>query len=166
MKDIYIRILPSQSNYVVNGIQGHDGCCYPDILYRHRLAEQFIESEELYAEAINAQQECGTSRCMFIAVAQWDDDVETAVTNFIHSCSFSNPPLNDTEHSCYERLSNGLMLSQTMRSSFMQLLIYYKACQGSIEGLITPFFEEYALPVTTKNEGKVIYELIRNTILG
>ena len=37
---------------------------------------------------------------------------------------------------------------------------------GLEKDLLLPFTREYPLPVTNKNEGKKIYEIIRNSVLG
>lgn len=53
-----------------------------------------------------------------------------------------------------------------MALNFKKLMQYYKETGGNPHDLLTPFIKEYALPVKSKKEGKMIYELIRNQILG
>ena len=55
---------------------------------------------------------------------------------------------------------------KTMALNFKKLMQYYKETGGNPHDLLTPFIKEYALPVKSKKEGKMIYELIRNQILG
>ena len=66
----------------------------------------------------------------------------------------------------YDTMCDNLMLSASMRHSFYQLMQYYTETGGNMEDLLLPFTREYPLPVTNKNEGKKIYEIIRNSVLG
>ena len=59
-----------------------------------------------------------------------------------------------------------ILLSETMALNFKKLMQYYKETGGNPHDLLAPFIKEYALPVKSKKEGKIIYELIRNQILG
>ena len=63
-------------------------------------------------------------------------------------------------------MSNYLKLTESMKINFIKLLSYYRETGNDPADLIIPFIDEYALPVTNKNEGKKIYELIRKKILG
>lgn len=76
-------------------------------------------------------------------------------------------PENAKESSGYiDDFCKNILLSETMALNFKKLMQYYEETGGNPHDLLTPFIKEYALPVKSKKEGKMIYELIRNQILG
>ena len=148
-------------NKIINPETGES--CYPDILFNHNFAETEISDKFLYETALSAISEYGNSRLLIATYSNEEDHLflENAMMR-IHN--------NDNESSfnkdLYEQMCDNLMLSASMRHSFYQLMLYYTETGGNMEDLLLPFTREYPLPVTNKNEGKKIYEIIRNSVLG
>lgn len=152
---------------------------YPDILIAHPFKELAIKDDALYEEANTLMKQYGPSGCLFLCStdADW-----TRVQEFANSLtagsdtkqeesltsqpSRGNASGNFAPSQSIEQMANDLQLSHTMRLGFYQMMQYYQEIGGNPEDVFTPFREEYALPVKTKNEGKLLYERIRNTILG
>lgn len=148
-------------NRITDTVSGRS--CYPDILVRHGFEEAAITDGALYEAAVSMQQKYGTSNCFFISVSN-DGALEEfvgLVQSAYGSCrnNFTGP-----DESELERMCGDLALSQTMRASFKQLMQYY-ALTGDTQRLTESIRERYSLPVSGKNEGKRIYEAIRNEIL-
>ena len=148
-------------NRITDTVSGRS--CYPDILVRHGFEEAAITDGALYEAAMSMQQKYGTSNCFFLSVLNDGALEEFAglVQSAYGSCrnNFTGP-----DESELERMCGDLALSPTMRASFKQLMQYY-ALTGDTQRLTESIRERYSLPVSGKNEGKRIYEAIRNEIL-
>lgn len=165
--DIYMYIASGTENIIYNAIRDPDTgrACYPDMLIRHNFTEKSISDSMLYTIADDAIRKFGSSRCFFLTVNNYEELVsfiERIKTVF----DSDTPALSENDITFIRDFADKLMLSATMIHSFMNLMTYYRETGGNIYGLLTPFTLEYPLPVSTKNEGKQIYELIRNKILG
>ena len=166
MKNSYfIHSFPSTENILYHTIINPDTgkACYPDILIRHNFLEKEIIDAKLYEIAENAIKKHGSSRCYFVAYK--DDESLSQLTKIIDAVYEEQSISNDNEE-IIQNFASALMLSTTMRAAFKTLLIYYGDFVGNLNELIKECTEEYNLPVSTKNEGKKIYELIRQRILS
>lgn len=164
--DIYVYVCSADSNIIYNAITDpQTGCsCYPDMLLKHNFTEQSICSSDLYIIADAAIKRYGSSRCYFLALK--DTCMLFEFIDILREVFGNTQPMLSSENiELIEKFGNDLMLSATMLHSFRTLLNYYAETGGDILGLLTPFIEEYPLPVTTKQKGKQIYELIRNKVL-
>lgn len=164
--DIYIYVSTGDNNLIYNAITdpqtGHS--CYPDMLFKHNFTETAILDSNLYIIADAAIKRYGSSRCYFLALH--DTNMLLDFIGILREVYGSTlPGLSHENIELIEKFSNDLMLSATMMHSFKTLMTYYAETGGDIPGLLTPFMEEYPMPVTTKQKGKQIYELIRNKIL-
>ncbi len=164
--DIYIHIEKGEDNIICNAVTDPvtQASCYPDMLLKHGFTEKSVCDSDLYIIADAAIRRYGSSRCFFLYIR--DYECVTEFVNMLHEV-FKNtqPRLKSSDIEMIEHFASELMLSATMLHSFRNLMSYYAETGGDISGLLTPFIEEYPLPVTTKQKGKQIYELIRNKIL-
>lgn len=162
---IFIYIYSDTANIIYNRITDpSDGrSCYPDIIVRHNFKEAAVCDGALYAEAIAMQQKYGTSHCFFIsALSESDvDGFARLALSAYNSCLAPPPAPNEKE---LERLCGDMALSQTMKSAFCQLMRYY-ALTGDAEEFMRAVRKRYTLPVSSKTEGKKIYEAVRTEIL-
>ncbi|MGN0373989.1 MAG: hypothetical protein ACI4EN_00695 [Butyrivibrio sp.] len=164
---IYVYVREGSDNIIYNSIQDPDSgrICCPDMLIRHDFVEMSIADHDLYILAEDAIRKYGSSRCFFLALKD-----SNAILPFVHGIKevFQNelPVITDSDKAYVEDFAAKLMLSSTLSHSFSGLMTYYAETGGDIQGLIEPFIREYPLPVSSKKEGKAIYELIRNKILG
>lgn len=164
-EDIFIHV-SNGDNIICNAITDPQTgkSCYPDMLLQHNFKEQTVCDSNLYTIADAAIRRYGSSRCYFIYIKDYELLIE-----FIGVLKkvFKNnlPSLTDKDIALINKFGNDLMLSATMLHSFRNLMTYYAETGGDVYGLLTPFIEEYPLPVTTKQKGKQIYELIRNKVL-
>ena len=161
----FIHLSESGRTIIYNKITNPDtgNCCYPDILFNHIFSEENIADKALYEIAYNAISEYGSSRILIATYSSQEDRLflESAMES-IHR-EHNNSSFNQE---LYESMCDNLMLSASMRHSFYQLMLYYTETGGDMENLLLPFTKEYPLPVSNKNEGKKIYEIIRNSVLG
>lgn len=162
---LFFYIYSDSQNIVYNRIvdTATGRSCYPDILVRHGFKEAAVADGRLYADAVSMQQKYGTSNCFFISAVSDDaiDEFAGLVQNAYCSCRTDFPKPDGAE---LERLCGDLALSQTMKSAFGQLMRYY-ALTADADELIKRIRGRYSLPVSAKNEGKRIYEAVRNEIL-
>ena len=136
-------------------------CVYPDIIIDHDFSETGIVDDVLFDTALRAISDYGSSRVLFAEVACNEDKIflENALRHI-----FSDEAPSD--NSLCEKMIDNLQLSETMSRNFRQLITYYTETGNDVRDLLAPFFDEYPLPVRSKDEGKKIYELIRNKVLG
>lgn len=139
--------------------------CYPDILYNHPYRESEKSDCRLYEIISDAISEYGSS--LVVAGCFTSPEESSGFKNYLEDFFPENTDVFTKEElDSIEKMCHDLMLSTTMVHSFYGLMSYYKTTGFSPLDLITPFADEYPLPVQNKNEGKKIYELIRNKILG
>lgn len=139
--------------------------CYPDILYDHPYEEGEITGHEIYEIVSKAISLYGSSR---VVAGCFTSPLESSrfrdyLTDFFPE---NTDIFTEEEIDSIEKMCQNLMLSRTMIHSFYGLMSYYKTTGYSPLDLITPFANEYPLPVQNKTEGKKIYELIRNKVLS
>lgn len=164
--DIYIYVCNGDDNIIYNTITDPQTgrSCYPDMLLKHNFMEKSVCNSNLYTIADTAIRRYGSSRCYFLALR--DTHILLEYIGILKEVfGTSQPKLTDENIELIEKFGNDLLLSATMLHSFRTLMTYYAETGGDIVGLLTPFIEEYPLPVTTKQKGKQIYELIRNKVL-
>lgn len=161
----YIHLTESDRTIIYNKITNPDtgDCCYPDILFNHNFSEGNITDKALYEIAYNAISEYGSSRILVGTYSSEDDRIY--LENVMKNIN-SERTVSSFNEELYDTMCDNLMLSASMRHSFYQLMQYYTETGGNMEDLLLPFTREYPLPVTNKNEGKKIYEIIRNSVLG
>ena len=145
---------------ITNPVTGKS--CYPDILIKHNFTEKGITDNRLYEIAENAIKEYGSSRCFFVSYNDKKklDELLDIINSIYYKTTSDNKALLITE------LAHKLMLSQAMTASLKTLLTYYGDFVGDLDASVKGWCKKYNLPVSTKNEGKKIYELIRQQILG
>ena len=162
--NFYIYATPGDDNIIYHAIIDPvtTKACYPDILIKHNFKEQAITDHELYLIAENAIKEFGSSRCYFITYS--DEKFLKELTERIKSIYKSNVTFDDNL-ALIEDFAVSLKLSQTMTNSLKTLLTYYRDFEGDLKAFIDNCKEEYNLPVSNKNQGKKIYEHIRQQIL-
>ncbi len=165
--DIFLYISKGDTNIIYNAIKDSitGKTCYPDMIIRHSFAEREITDNDLYLIADDAIRRFGSSRCFFISVCDFSSLSEfiTLVKTIFDT---SHPVISQEQLQYIQNFGEMLMLSATMMHSFVNLMTYHRETGGDIQSLLKPFEHEYILPVSTKKEGKIIYELIRKQILG
>ena len=164
-KSYFIHSFPSTENILYHTIINPNTgkACYPDILIRHNFLEKEIADTSLYEIAENAIKEYGSSRCYFVAFK--DSDSLSELTKTIDAVYKEQIIPKDNEETI-QNFAADLMLSTTMSAALKTLLIYYGDFIGDLKELVRNYTKEYNLPVSTKNEGKKIYEFIRQRILS
>lgn len=156
-----LHLIPCEKTVIYNKISNEFGSsCYPDILFRHDFPETEIIDNDLYVTANELIKTYGSSRVLFAACKECDKEI----LENIMCTLFSDTPSQITDDIL--KFSDDLALSETMKRQFFQLMNYYQQIGGNPQDIFIPFRNEYALPVRNKNEGKRLYELIRNQILG
>ncbi len=164
LSDIFIYATPGDDNIIYHTIIDPitKKACYPDILIKHDFKEQAIKDSKLYKIAEDAIKEYGSSRCYFITYK--DEELYNKLTKRIRS--IYEPTLGSGDNlALIEDLAVSLKLSETMTNSLKTLLTYYGNFVGDLKDFTDKCREEYSLPVTNKNQGKKIYEQIRQQIL-
>lgn len=165
--DIFFHVTQGNENIIYNSIKDNitGKTCYPDMLINHVFIESEIIDKNIYIIADDAIRRFGSSHCFFVTVR----DINS-LTEFVSSVKAvfdcSNPAISKEQLQYVQNFGEMLMLSTTMMHSFINLMTYYHETGGDIQSMLTPFKQEYPLPVSTKKEGKIIYELIRKQILG
>lgn len=162
--NIYIYANQGTDNVLYNSIKDTvtGKCCFPDILINHGFTEDSICDKELYLKAESAMKQYGSSNCFFITYKDPESYIDfLKVINNVY-------PVTPTEY--HDVLINDfgkdMLFSATMMSSLRTLLNYYCVKGGDLINYIGTFSAEHNLPVTTKNEGKELYELLKQEILG
>ncbi len=162
---IFVCIYSDAANIIYHRITDPESgrSCYPDIFVRHGFKEAAVRDGALYAEAVAMQKKYGTSRCFFISAVSEEaaDGFARVALAACDSCFKTFPSPDEKE---LERLCADMALSQTMKTSFRQLMRYCALTADAGEFMRT-MRERYALPVSSKNEGKKIYEAVRTEIL-
>ena len=144
----FTHTIKGNKTVIYNKITGSNDTVYPDILINHPFADDAI-------------RQYGNGKVIIAKVAD-DNDLDYILKTM--ACLY---PENAKESSGYiDDFCKNILLSETMALNFKKLMQYYKETGGNPHDLLTPFIKEYALPVKSKKEGKMIYELIRNQILG
>lgn len=164
-KPYFIHSFPSTENILYHTIINPDTkkACYPDILIRHTFAEKEIEDASLYEIAEAAIKKYGSSRCYFVA---YKDEESLSELIKIIDMIYNEPFTNTDNEALIQNMAELLMLSATMTASLKTLLTYYGDFVGDLKTFTDECIKEYTLPVSNKNEGKKIYELIRQRILS
>lgn len=165
--DIFFYVTLGNENIIYNSIKDNitGKTCYPDMLIRHNFTESEITDSDIYIIADDAIRRFGSSHCFFIMVNGIESLSEfVSSVKTIFDCS--NPAISREQLQYVQNFGEMLMLSTTMMHSFINLMTYYYETGGDIQSMLTPFKQEYPLPVANKKEGKIIYELIRKQILG
>lgn len=163
--NIFIYATPGKDNVIYHTITNPDTgkACYPDILIKHSFEEKEIADSNLYQIADNAIRQYGSSRCYFVTYR--DEELMRELTDRLNSV-YKAPVFSSKDNlDIIECFANSLMLSATMTNSLRTLLIYYGDFIGDLKEFTDRCRDEYKLPVINKNEGKKIYELIRQKIL-
>ena len=170
---MYSKLIPGSQTRLIHKITDPvtGESFYPDIFYKHPFAEGERCDKDLYRELLDLSRDPSAPPFLILEVAPkeeaaaskyrtaWEEAVrtqQTGQTDVFHSDELSE----------LTAFAEELMLSATMKQGFLQLFSYHRLCGGDYRELLSPFREEYALPVKTKNEGKMIYERIKNLILG
>jgi hypothetical protein len=164
-KPYFIHSFPSSENILYHTIINPDTkkACYPDILIKHNFTEKEIADTSLYEIAEAAIKKYGSSRCYFVA---YKDEEALCELIKIIDVIYEEPFTNNDSEALINNMAELLMLSATMTASLKTLLTYYGDFVGDLKALVNECTKEYKLPVSNKNEGKKIYELIRQKILG
>lgn len=159
----FLHTFKSNKTVIYNKISNSKGeSLYPDIVFSHPFEESEITDDELFTITSEAISNYGSSKIIIASVGNTrDQELLASRMEYLHS---ESPSPDDT--SLISQMAEYLMLTEAMKNSFKQLLSYYREIGGNPSDLFLPFIEEYNLPVGSKNEGKKIYELIRNKILG
>ena len=167
--DIYFHISRNNdnNNIIYNAIKDNitGKTCYPDMIIRHNFTESDITDNNMYIIADDAIRRFGSSRCFFVSVCDINS-LSGLIASAKAVFDASDPVISQKQLQYIRDFGEKLMLSATMMHSFISLMTYYRETGGDIPALLAPFGQEYPLPVSTKTEGKKIYELIRNQILG
>ena len=160
----FIHLIKSDQTVIYNKITNPDtgDCCYPDILFDHNFTESQIEDADLYEKTSSAIREFGSSK---VLIASYSEDSDAVFLRERMELLHSTSKVSSFNNELYEKMCDNLMLSASMRHNFYQLMQYYTETGRDMEDLLIPFTEEYAFPVGNKNEGKKIYEIIRNSVL-
>ena len=157
----FIHTIKGNKTVIYNKITGSNDTVYPDILINHPFAEDEIADDTLFHIADEAIRQYGNGKVIIAKVAD-DNDLDYILKTM--ACLY---PGNVKESSGYiDDFCKNILLSETMALNFKKLMQYYKETGCNPHDLLAPFIKEYALPVKSKKEGKIIYELIRNQILG
>ncbi len=161
----YTHIFPAGHTVIFNKISDPrtGAVCYPDILIRHNFQEAEVSDEALYSVAAAAIAEYGTSHVL-IAAASSEEDRKYLINAMAELHAGHNAHIFD--RALYDDMCRNLMLTDSMKTDFLRLLTYYSETGGSMSDLLCPFINEYDFPVKNKKEGKQIYEIIRNSVLG
>lgn len=159
----YIYTFESDTTKIYNRISNSAGISvFPDIVFAHPFEEAEITDDTIFDIAQKAISEYGSSNVIIASVAGDEDRalLESRM-DFLHK-----EETGPDDSKLIALMSDNLMLTEAMRINFCRLLAYYRETGNNPEDLLAPFMNEYPLPVANKNEGKKIYELIRNKILG
>ncbi len=164
-EDIFIFARSSSRNVFYNEIAdpASGKSCYPDMIIKHDLSEVSVFDHELYLTAMDAQKKYGTSKCFFMELT--DSSIIYNYTNMIiKACSLTELTLSDSDLLLVTQMEKDLCLSDTMKNTFVYMMTYYSS-ENNIQALFNIIRKNYQLPVTTKREGKIIYDRIRAIIL-
>lgn len=161
--DYFLYAIPGDANIIFHSITDPvtQKSCYPDMLFRHNFTEKGIVDSSMYLIAEDAIKQYGSSRTFFITYSS--EDALTEFKEFLNKVYTKTVTRDNKE--LINKLATMLMLSATMTSSLNTLLSYYGDFVGDLEALVNKYINDYTLPVANKNEGKRIYELIRQQIL-
>lgn len=163
MNELFIHIKSGNANRIYNKISNSEGISiYPDIWYNHPYEEVEIRDDELYETALIASKKYGSSQIIFAEFA--DKQSEISFREMLTSFSMTEQAISDP--ALITRFCEDLMFSEAMKINFNKLIQYYVLTGGTPGDIIEPFYSEYALPVASKKEGKMLYDIIRNQILG
>lgn len=157
----FIHTIKGNRTVIYNKITGSNDTVYPDILINHPFAEEAITDDGLFHIVEEAIRQYGNGKVIIAGIAD-DSDLDYLVKTMR-----SLYPDEEKEDFRYiDDFCKNILLSETMTLNFEKLMQYYKETGGNPNDLITPFIKEYVLPVKSKKEGKIIYELIRKQVLG
>lgn len=158
---ITICIYSHKENIIYNKINNTAGLrpYYPHIFYNHNFAEGEITDNSFYEKAIMMGRLYGNDS-IFMSVKN-----KEALDEFLAELCFCVPENALPDISGVDDFASLLGLSATMRASFIQLMYYY-GFTHDISQYLSHIKSLYSLPVSTKKEGKIIYEHIRKEILG
>ncbi len=153
---IYNKITDTQENISL----------YPDIFYTHPFAEKEIVNHQVYLDAVKLLREHGSAHCVFLSVtdSQKLDVFASSVNNVLRNIMPCGGLSSDVPASV-QKLCSDLRLSATMTSSLIRLYTYYSTI-GNTEALTEYIYNRYPLPVSSKKEGKAIYEDIYRYIVS
>ena len=164
-RDNYIFYIYSEDlDCIYNKISSTDGqSLYPDIIFDHSYPESELVDEKAYEVAAKLLSSNLAHRVVFLSRknSTVTDEIVHKLNRLEGSLSFEVPDI--VRETC-DKLSADLSLSVTMQRTLLQLLNYY-ALNGDLNEFIRTLYTRYTIPVTTKNEGKKIYEYIREFIL-
>lgn len=157
----FIHTIKGNRTVIYNKITGSNDTVYPDILINHPFAEEEITDDGLFHIAEDAIRQYGNGKVIIAGIAD-DNDLDYLVKTM----ESLYPEGGKEDYGYIDDFCKNILLSETMTLNFEKLMQYYKETGGNPHDLITPFIKEYALPVKSKKEGKIIYELIRKQVLG
>lgn len=157
----FIHTIKGNRTVIYNKITGSNDTVYPDILINHPFAEDAINDDGLFNIAEDAIRQYGNGKVIIAEIAD-DSDLDYLVKTM----ESLYPEVEKGNSGYIDDFCKNILLSETMTLNFEKLMQYYKETGGNPGDLITPFIKEYALPVKSKKEGKIIYELIRKQVLG
>ena len=157
----FIHTIKGNRTVIYNKITGSNDTVYPDILINHPFAEDAITDDGLFNIAEDAIRQYGNGKVIIAGIAD-DNDLDCLVKTM----ESLYPEEENEDFGYIDDFCKNFLLSETMTLNFEKLMQYYKETGGNPHDLITPFIKEYALPVKSKKEGKLIYELIRKQVLG
>lgn len=167
-EDLFFYVVDNNSDTIYNKISdtGASISLYPDIAFLHLFEEKELVNHRVYEDARRLLREHGSAHCIFLSIMDMDslDEFANSVCSVYHNLCRQQGLTND-EITVAHKLCEDLSLSATMCNSFMQLLTYYSTI-GNVENLIEGIHKHYTLPVSSKSEGKKIYEQIYRYIAG
>ncbi len=167
-KDFIFYVVDQDSDTIYNKISDttQSISLYPDIAFTHPFQEKELINHQVYNDARSLLRQHGSAHCIFLSVTDIGalDDFSDAV---ISSCQnvYGHAEPDGGMIESVQKLCDLLSLSATMRNSFIQLFTYYSTI-GDVSKLIEHIYSSYTLPVSTKNEGKKIYDDIYRYIIS
>lgn len=159
----FVHIL-SKDKIIYNRITNPDTgkALYPDIVFSHPFIETAIEDSQIYEEYNDLLKRYKSAHCFVVAC---DDQ---ALTNLALNLSelYKTTTYNVTtiDEQLFDKVCDQLQLSVTMRSDLRKLFIY-QSTRCDVNNYMRKLSQQYVIPVSTKKEGKIIYELIRKDII-
>lgn len=156
-----LNIFSNSDNIIYNKICGTNGSrpIYPHIFFQHDFRECEITDDNYYKSCLNTRNSDG-AQCIFLSVKN-----ESSLNEFLAKLCFYTQYVPNNYREIIDEFAALLRLSTAMTASFRQIMEYY-AINNNVRAYLDEQKKLYALPVTSKYEGKKIYELIRKDIIG
>lgn len=157
---------------ICDPVTGH--AIYPDLFYAHPFREEALLDTSAYEQAMEQTNGHALSQFVFLlvseadtqAVHEWLESLPAEIESIADHSSTPSKETHTSSQALIAKFADDLRLSVSLQRNFEQLMEYYQAIDGNAADLITPFYQEYNLPVKTKKEGMQLYERIKNIVLG